>query len=108
MQVQRAQRLGALHQTLGIPADNRIYYQMRPDGITIVDLNRGVQIDVGLDYHVSRKNVAISPRITELLAMTDDQLKRVWNGGRGWDGEREFAFTELVERGVNMLADDVR
>jgi hypothetical protein len=107
LQVQKAIRLGALHQTLGIPAESRVTYQFtQTGGVVIVDLNAGVQYEVE-GRNVAKNKTVINPRVKELLAATDEQLKQVWNSSRGWDDERELVFTELCERGVDMLDRDV-
>lgn len=106
MQVQKAIRLGALHQTLGIPAESRVTYQFTPTGVIIVDLNSGIQYEVA-GRNVTKTSVVIKPRVKELLGLSDQQLKQVWNDSLGWDDERELVFTELCERGVDMLARDV-
>jgi hypothetical protein len=107
LQVQKAIRLGALHMSLRIPADSRVYYQFTPTGgVIIVDLNLGVQYQVEAQK-VTKSAVTIAPRVKELLGMTDADLKKVWNEGLGWDDERELVFSELCERGVNMLGPDV-
>jgi hypothetical protein len=107
LQVQKAIRVGALHLTLGIPADSRVTYQFtQSGGVIIVDLHAGIQYQVE-GTNVTKKITVIGPRVKELLATTDQELKKVWNDTRGWDNERELVFTELCERGVSMLGDDV-
>lgn len=107
LQVQKAVRLGGLHQTLGIPAESRVTYQFTATGgVVIVDLNAAIQYEVE-GRSVTKNKTVVSARVTELLGATDQQLKQVWNSGLGWDDERELVFTELCERGVNMLGRDV-
>ena len=107
MQVQKASRLGALHMTLGIPAESRVTYQFtRTGGVIIVDLNAAIEYQVE-GKNVTKKRVPINPRVKELLAANNEELKKVWNAGEGWDDERELVFSELCERGVDMLARDV-
>jgi hypothetical protein len=105
MQYQEAVRLGMLHRQLGIPAQARIFLEIKTDstlGAYIWDL------ETGNTYVVTQGNVATGRRdvpqhVKEIIAAPDADLKKRWLSTMGWDEVRETIFSELAFRGIDML-----
>jgi hypothetical protein len=110
MQVQRAVQLGMLHKQLGIEESSCVRFQYTQTGVVIWDFTSGAQYTVELNgpsASLAKDTFQVPQRVKEILAATDTDLKKWWEGGEGWTDERETIFTELCARGVNMLPGQV-
>jgi hypothetical protein len=101
VEIQRGVQLGALHQTLGIAAESRVYVQLTPTGVVIWDLGTGTKHKVDGTV-VTKESFAVPPRVKAILGADTDDLKRQWEESEGFDDDRETIFAELTARGVDL------
>jgi len=98
-----------LHRQLGIPANARIMLQMVTDGAIgafIWDLETGrtyTVLNQSGDTSVLPGQRDVPQHVKEIIAASEDDLKRRWLSTMGWDEVRETVFSELAFRGVDIL-----
>jgi hypothetical protein len=102
MVIQTAKRLGLLQSQLGIQPESRVSYSFTSIGVTIWDWTAGAMYVVA-SGRFEKSKCTVPERVRGILSANDAELKRRWDDGEGWDEEREAIFSELCERGVNML-----
>src|SRR5579864_6660946 len=104
MQYQHAVRLGVLHQQLGIPADARIHFQIIDGmiGIFIWYLETGNTCAV-LQGNIITGKRNVPQHVKDIIAATDEDLKKRWLSTMGWDEVRETVSSELMFRGIDIL-----
>jgi hypothetical protein len=105
MQYQEAVRLGKLHRQLGLAEKARVYVKVTTDGAVgayIWEMETGNTFTV-VPGNVIRGQAAVPQHVKDIIAATDDELKRRWLSTMGWDEVRETVFSELAFRGTDML-----
>ena len=105
MQYQQAVRLGKLHQQLGLPANTRIQLNITTQGTIgafIWDLETGNTYGV-VQGSVIRGIREVPQHVKDIIAATDEDLKKRWLSTEGWDEVRETVFSELAFRGIDIL-----
>jgi hypothetical protein len=106
---QQASTLGLLHQQLGIPASARIFHQVTRDGplgIYIWDLDTGntyVMVQGHSSNPINPGRCQLPQHVKEIMAATEDDLKKLWLTSIGLDELRETVSSELAFRGINEL-----
>jgi hypothetical protein len=106
MQYQQAVRLGMLHRQLGIPPNARIFLQITTEGTIgafIWDLDSGNTYLVVYGATPIRGKREVPKKVKDIIAASDDDLKKRWLSTMGWNDERETVFSELNFRGIDIL-----